>query len=218
MLDSPAWMLTPPEDDPVFTRVIAPWLAAQHDALIVIDALRPPEPWYVFHTHVMRVAEMGRDFALHLGAPVSAAAWFHNALRIHDCGKTLLPVEIWDQEDKPSESIKLQRRRHAPLGGQMIEESLPHDHPFTAFAADIARHHHEQMNGKGFLGVNAAELNVWVRIACIVDSFDGMSVWRPHYKDRDISPLSVFERLAVEKGPAVYDETLTEAFGYFLRS
>ncbi len=208
-------MRTAPQDDPVYRGSIAPWLSQQHDALKSCDAHRG-KPFYIFHTHVERVADMGRDFALFLGADINAANWFHAALMVHDCGKTILPVHIWDSEGKPTPVMKAKRRSHATLGAQMIEHDLPHDHPFTAFAADIARHHHEQMDGKGFVGVPAGDLSEWVRIACIVDSYDGMAVWRPHYGDRDTSPDAVYERLSVEKGPAMFDPALTEAFGHFL--
>lgn len=216
MLEPASWMDTAPEDDAVFHDVIAPWLDRQHRLLTDYDAQRPGTPWYVFHDHVMRVADMGLAFALFLGASRNAATWYYHALRVHDCGKTLLPVSIWDSESKPTDAVKNKRRSHAPLGAQMIETDLPSDHPFTAFAADIARHHHAQMDGKGFLGVNAANLSSWVRAACIVDSYDGMSVWRPHYGDRDITPQAVYQRLSVEKGAEVYDGELLKAFGEFL--
>ena len=137
-------------------------------------------------------------------------------LQIHDCGKTKLPVSIWDSVEKPSDEIKAQRRQHAPIGADMIESELPPSHGFTKFAAQIARYHHEQIDGNGFLSVKTAELSPWVRAACIIDSFDGMSVKRPHFGGRDISPKGVYERLSVEKGPAHYDAELLEEFKNFL--
>lgn len=210
------WMLAKPEQDSVFQTSIAPWLDGQHVALKELDAARPADITYIFHEHVMRVAAMGRDFARFLGAKENEAEWFYHALRVHDCGKTLLPQDLWDTDGKPSDAVKLQRRQHAPLGAEMIERDLPADHPFTAFAADIARHHHEQMDGGGIMGRRGDELSVWVRMACIVDSFDGMSIKRSHFGGRDISRHSVFKRIAVEKGASQYDAALTAEFGRFL--
>lgn len=180
-----------------------------------VDRRRPVGATYIFHEHVERVARMGRDFARHLGASLSAAEWFYHALQIHDCGKTQLPSTIWDSTEKPTDAVKAQRRQHAPLGGRLIEAALPDGHGFTDFAAGIARHHHEQMDGKGFLGVDAATLSPWVRIACIVDSFDGMSIRRPHFGARDTSPKAVYERLSVEKA-GQYDPELLKEFREFL--
>ena len=209
-------MLDAPENDPVFRDVIAPWLDRQHTELKALDASRPYGVAYVFHAHALRVANMGRDFALFLGTHEHAAQWYYHALRVHDCGKTVLPRDLWDTDGKPSEAVKLNRRRHAPIGAEMIERDLPHDHPFTAFAADIARHHHEQIDGGGIIGLTGDQLSDWVRAACIVDSFDGMSIARTHFGGRDISPASVHARIAVEKGPAQYDAELTALFGKFL--
>lgn len=208
------WMSFPPQGDEAFQKTILPWIAGQKEAMRQLDAQRPATATYIFHEHVERVSAMGRDFALFLGAPEPAAQWFFQALQIHDCGKTELPASIWDSAEKPSDEVKAQRRQHAPLGGRMIDEELP-DHPFTAFAADIARHHHEQIDGKGFLGVKAAELSPWVRLSCIIDSFDGMSVRRPHFGERDTSPKAVYERLSIEK-TGQYDPELLAEFKDFL--
>lgn len=208
-------MKSPPQSDEIFREKIAPWIAHQFEALRVLDNRRPVTATYIFHEHVLRVAAMGRDFALALGASQSAAEWFYQALMIHDCGKTELPHAIWDSVQKPSAEVKAQRRLHAPLGGRMIETELPDGHGFTDFAADIARHHHEQMDGGGFMGVAAGTLSPWVRVACIIDSFDGMSVRRPHFGARDTSPAAVYERLAVEKA-GQYDPELLASFKKFL--
>lgn len=205
-----------PDDDPAFNRQIGHWIAAQELAMQAFDAGRPATAVYLLYPHVHRVADMGRAVALFLGAPIEAATWYHHALVIHDIGKCDLPSDIWDTDEKPSEIVKSMRRRHAPIGAEKIERDLPQDHPFTSFAADIARHHHEQMDGKGFMSVTANELSPWVRLACIVDSFDGMSVVRPHFGDRDTSPKAVYERIAVEKGTAYFDHALTQKFGAFL--
>lgn len=212
------WMLSSPDDDAVFTDVILPTLKDLHIKLMALDFQRGDDVAYVFHQHVLRVADMGRDFAAFMGAPEHAAKWYHYALIVHDCGKVVLPHDIWDSERKPSDDVKAQRRAHARLGGELLEQALPSDHPFTAFAADLARHHHEQMDGKGPQGQKAGVLSVWVRTACIVDSFDGMSIKRAHFDNkRDLSPAGVHKRIAEEKGPDQYDTGLVELFGKFLK-
>ncbi len=212
---------TRPDNDPIFTDVIAPFLDARHQALIDLDnerrAIAGAEIFYVFSDHVLRVAQMGRDFALFLGLSNNECAWFYEALRVHDCGKAELPADIWDRKEKPTTELKDLRRTHAPVGADVITQNLPHDHPFTAFADRLARHHHEHMDGTGTLKVSIKDTDIWMRIACIVDSYDGMKVWRPHYKDRNISPPAIIERLAVEKGPNIYDKELVQKFSTFLK-
>lgn len=210
-----------PHNDPIFAKVIAPFLDARHQELLDLDGARRNiaggDIYYIFSDHVIRVAEMGRDFALSLGLNEHACEWFYHALRVHDCGKSDLPADIWDRTDKPTEELKHLRRTHAPVGADAISKNLPEDHPFTAFADRIARHHHEHMDGSGTLGINIGDTDIWMRIACIVDSYDGMQVWRPHYKDRDISAPAIIERLAVEKGEKIYDKELVQKLSNFLK-
>jgi HD-GYP domain-containing protein (c-di-GMP phosphodiesterase class II) len=131
----------------------------------------------------------------------------------HDIGKKLLPVEIWDQEEKPDGRIKQYRRTHTLLGVQIVVELL-HDieHPFKDLMIDIMAHHHEQMDGKGTQGVPAEQLSAPVRLAAIVEAYDGWRIWRPHYGDRDISPPGVLKRMREEKGAEIFDMELFEAF------
>lgn len=210
-----------PDDDKVFHNVIAPFIQERLDALQTLDNARRDyvgdEIYYIFTDHSHRVATMGRDFAQYLNLDPIKTAWFYQALLIHDCGKALLPVDIWDRTEKPTEELKALRRTHSPVGADAISKALPSDHPFTPFADRIARWHHEHMNGSGTLGITIAQQDIWLRIACIVDSYDGMKVWRPHYKDRDISPPAIIKRLAVEKGPTIYDGELVEKLSEFLK-
>jgi HD-GYP domain-containing protein (c-di-GMP phosphodiesterase class II) len=77
---------------------------------------------------------------------------------------------------------------------------------------DIMLNHHEQMDGKGYRGLSADALSLPVRLACIVESYDGYAIPRPHFGDRDISPEGVLARMRDEKGRALYDMELFEAF------
>ena len=77
---------------------------------------------------------------------------------------------------------------------------------------DIMLNHHEQQDGGGFLGKSGDQLSTPVRLACIVESFDGYSIARPHFGDRDISVEGVLKRMRDEKGADIYDMELFEAF------
>ena len=68
-----------------------------------------------------------------------------------------------------------------------------------------------QMDGKGFRNVPANELSAPVRLASIVESFDGWSIARPHFGDRDTSPEAVLNRMRTEK-MYMFDRELFEAF------
>ncbi len=171
------------------------------------------EHTYIFHEHAARVAENVKRTCVYMGLGEVVASNMYWAVLPHDIGKKMLPADIWDQEEKPSGAVKQYRRTHTLLGAQIAEEYL-HDvtHPFKDLMIDIMRYHHEQMDGQGTLGIYASTLSAPVRLAAIVEAYDGWRIWRPHYEDRDISPPAVLKRMREEKGADIFDMELFESF------
>jgi HD-GYP domain-containing protein (c-di-GMP phosphodiesterase class II) len=73
------------------------------------------------------------------------------------------------------------------------------DTPFMTLLLNIMENHHEALDGTGLFGKTAHELDMVARMACICDAFDGYSVTRPHFGDRDISINAVITRMSDEK-------------------
>ena len=168
---------------------------------------------YYFHDHAYRAAQDVKETALYMGMSPLTADNLYKAMLPHDIGKSLLPLHIWDTLEKPENDIKKLRRSHTELGVNIIEEVLGDlDHPAIILMKDIMLNHHEQMDGYGFLGKTGNDLSAPVRLACIVESFDGYSIVRPHFGDRDISVSGVLKRMREEKGASIYDMELFEAF------
>ncbi len=180
-----------------------------HQRKMVVDQ----DITYIFHDHTHRVAEnvFRACIALDLGERVANnMRW---AVMPHDIGKRLLPVDLWHSEEKPSGQVKQIRRTHTLLGAQIVNELLPDvEHPFKDLMIDIMHHHHEHMDGSGTHGVKGDALSAPVRLAAIVEAYDGYRIWRPHFGDRDISPPSVLERMRGEKGANIYDMEMFEVF------
>ena len=208
--------------DPVFWQRIRPFIEDELDRLKDFDEKRaawvkqnlPPaySMTYVFHEHARRVSEDMRKTALHIGLPQHTAEALYWAMLPHDIGKHTLPVHIWDMMEKPDDGVKLMRRSHTEKGVQIVNNVLEPGHPFIDLMLDIMLNHHEQMDGGGFRGLRGGALSAPVRLACIVESFDGYSIERPHFGDRDISVEGVLKRMREEKGAAHYDMELFEAF------
>ena len=189
------------------------FIHAQMEELAKFDAQRPSGHTYIFHEHAQRVAENVKRTCLHMGLGETVAENMYWATLPHDIGKKMLPLEIWDQEEKPDGRIKQFRRTHTLLGAQIVVEHL-HDinHPFKDLMIDVMAHHHEQMDGNGTQGVPAEQLSDAVRLIAIVEAYDGWRIWRPHYGDRDISPPGVLKRMREEKGAEIFDMKLFESF------
>jgi HD-GYP domain-containing protein (c-di-GMP phosphodiesterase class II) len=177
------------------------FIASELAALEAYDGQRPPGHPYEFHKHTKRVAADMKALSLAMGQPQTHAQLLHDVTLVHDAGKRLLPVEIWDVEGKPSESVKNQRRQHTVLGVKILDDYFGADNhdPVLDLTRDLMRHHHETMDGSGWLGIKGSDLSLEAQMLCVCDAFDGYSTWRPHFGKRDISPKGVLHRMAVEK-------------------
>jgi HD-GYP domain-containing protein (c-di-GMP phosphodiesterase class II) len=201
------------ETDETCQRVFKPFIEKELALLKEYDAQRPQDITYIFHEHAERVAHNVRKTCLHMGLSEKVANNMYWALLPHDIGKRRLPAIIWDQEEKPDEHLKKLRRAHTELGVQIVTQELGVvDHPFMALMLDIMMNHHEQMDGKGYHGIEGKDLSKPVRLAAIIEGFDGWSIRRPHFGGRDVSVTGVLERMRSEKGADMFDMELFEAF------
>ncbi len=201
------------ETDKTCQNVFKPFIEQELNALKTYDNERPDGITYIFHEHAKRVAQDVRNTCLHMGLDKHVANNMYWATLPHDIGKKNLPIHLWDQEEKPDDAIKKYRRTHTLLGAHIVLEVLTeHDHPFKDLMVDIMENHHEQMNGQGTHSKSAEELSCAVRLASIVEAFDGWQIWRPHYIDRDTSVPGVLERMRQEKGADMFDMGLFEPF------
>lgn len=201
------------ETDSICQTHIKPFILGQLDELKNYDSQRPQDITYIFHEHAERVANNIKKTCLHMGFGETVSNNMYWAVLPHDIGKKNLPVELWDSEEKPTEELKKYRRTHTLLGAQIANEYL-HDitHPFKSLMIDIMIKHHGQMNGQGPNGFPAEDLSKPVRLAAIVEAYDGWRIWRPHYGERDISIPGVLNRMREEKGTEIFDMELFEAF------
>lgn len=201
------------ETDEICQARFKPFIEAQLSTLAAYDAQRPDDITYIFHEHAARVAEDIKQTCLHLGLPPHVAQNMYYAALPHDIGKSKLPLDVWDSEEKPSDGLKKFRRTHTLLGAQIVQE-LFHDieHPFKALMIDVMAYHHEHMDGSGEHGLCGDKLSAPVRLTAIVEAYDGYRIWRPHFGDRDISPAGVLDKMRGEKGADIYDMDLLNAF------
>lgn len=188
------------ETDAICQGKFKPFIETQLAALKKLDEARPAGITYIFHEHAERVAQRTRGLCLHMGLNTRIANNMYWAALAHDIGKSRLPIDIWDSEDKPSDEMKKFRRSHTLLGAHIVQEHFPDlKHPFKDLMIDIMVNHHEQMDGNGTHGVAGDKLSAPVRLVAIVEAFDGWSIPRPHFGDRDVSPAGVLKRMRDEK-------------------
>ncbi|MBK6895173.1 MAG: HD domain-containing protein [Alphaproteobacteria bacterium] len=200
------------EHDPVCQKFFKPYILEQIQKLAAFDAKRPKDTTYIFHEHAERVAQDVKKTCLHLHLGDAVANNMYWAVLLHDIGKMQLPVEIWDKTEKPSEQMKAFRRTHTRLGAESFARHFKNvEHPFKDLALEIIKNHHEQMDGEGPEKLPAEALSPPVRLATIVEAFDGWSIPRPHFGERDVKPPAVLKRMKKEK-MQMFDPDLFESF------
>lgn len=200
------------ETDGLCQSVFKLFIVNELEKLEAYDAQRPPDTNYVFYQHAERVARNVEKTCVHMGLGPTVARNMYWGLLPHDIGKRLLPSTIWDQEEKPDDTLKRLRRTHTELGVKIVDEAMDDIiHPFKNLMTDIMLNHHEQIDGKGYRGLTADQISKPVRLAAIVEAFDGWSIHRPHYGGRDTTVPGVLTRMRNEKS-GFFDMDLFEAF------
>ena len=199
--------------DKICQSVFKPFIEKELKDLKSYDDKRPDDITYIFHEHAQRVADNMKKTCLHMGLGETIAHNMYWAILPHDIGKKNLPPDIWDKEEKPTNSLKKFRRTHTLLGAQIVQEYFPDtNHPFKELMIEIMAYHHEQMDGHGTHGIAGEKLSPPIRLAAIVEAYDGWRIWRPHYADRDISIPGVLNRMREEKGAEIFDMDIFESF------
>lgn len=190
------------------------FITDQIEKLATYNARRKKPNIYEFHLHSERVAQSTKSLSAKMGYDDDMQDALYWATLPHDIGKMVLPLNIWDKDEKPSDAIKNERRAHTSLGIDIIRAEFGNEcdtSPFLKLLIDIMSNHHECMDGSGYHGKTGDDLTQEVRMACICDAFDGYSVFRPHFGNRDISPKAVINRMEIEKA-GQFDPDILKVF------
>jgi len=121
--------------------------------------------------HVERVAELAGAVAQALGLREHEIRRIHLAARLHDIGKTAIPVAILEKPG-PLEEREWEFVRRHPLIGERIVLAAP----ALAETAPLIRSSHERIDGHGYPdGLTGDEIPLGARIIAVCDAFDAMT-------------------------------------------
>lgn len=112
-----------------------------------------------------------------------------NAAPLHDIGKISTPDRILQKPGKLTDEEFATMKVHAPEGGEIILHTFKDldNAEFRQIAYEVARHHHEKYNGRGYPdGLVGEQIPLHARIMAIADVFDAVSQKRCY---RDAMPL-----------------------------
>ncbi len=138
--------------------------------------------------HVRRIHDITRYMLQNtkLGEGLSEETVNHISIAaiMHDVGKIAIPDHILNKPGRLTPEEYEIMKTHT-LQGALLLEKIPQmrDHAAFRYAYDIARHHHERWDGRGYPdGLKGEETSVWSQIVAIADVYDAL-VSKRVYKD-----------------------------------
>ena len=132
---------------------------------------------------------------------------------MHDIGKIGIPDAILQKPGRltPEEFEKM--KEHPVIGGKIIRDTFGHlfnGDEYESMAYQVAMHHHEKWNGKGYPeGLCETEIPLCARIMAVADVFDAVSAKRCY---RDALPLEECYSIIKNGRGSDFDPDIVDAF------
>ena len=138
--------------------------------------------------HVHRIHDITRYLLLHtsMGEGLSREEIDQIALAsiMHDVGKIAVPDAILNKPGRLTPEEFEVMKTHTVQGERLLER-IPQlrESGIYRYACDIARHHHERWDGRGYPdGLKGDEISIWAQVVSLADVYDALSCKRV-YKD-----------------------------------
>lgn len=157
--------------------------------------------------HSYRVGRLACILAKEAGCDDETIFMIDIAARLHDVGKIGIPDGILLKPSGFNPAERAVMEMHAEIGADVLVKSeIPH----IKMAEEIARHHHERWDGKGYPAkIGSNEIPLTARITSLADVFDALTHKRPY------KPAWTFEAATSEilaSSGTHFDPELTKLF------
>ena len=155
------------------------------------------------HSH--RVAEYAALIAKELHWSPEEILNLKYAAHLHDIGKVGIPDTILNKPTRLTPEEYAVTKEHTVIGGEILKNIT-----LLKQSADVARHHHERYDGKGYPdGLKGTDIPLYARIVAIADGYDVMNT---NHACRNSLPEASIIREFRENSGTQFDPELTEIF------
>lgn len=140
------------------------------DALMLLSALKDNNEHSVVHS--VNVCTLSLIFGRYLGLEKSNLYELGTGALLHDVGETLVPEDILRKEDEKNLEEHQLMQNHTTHGVELLKKSkgLPNS------VVEIARDHHERVNGSGYpQKLRGNQVSMLTKIVAIVDVYDNVT-------------------------------------------
>jgi response regulator RpfG family c-di-GMP phosphodiesterase/tRNA A-37 threonylcarbamoyl transferase component Bud32 len=196
-------------------------LAETRNAIVVALAkiVESRSPWTTDHMgrvarYASRLAQSARQlptFATVINEPFLRT--LESCAILHDIGKVAMSDEIMRNIDNLDAEDQFTMQTHTTIGAETLASVAKRDKGAVAFwqmAIDIARHHHERFDGKGYPDrLAGCEIPLAARIVAIADVYDTMRTRPTH---GNVAAHAEAVARIVQQATTAYDPLLLEAF------
>jgi len=125
---------------------------------------------------------------------------------LHDLGKLKMPMEVLNKPGKLTDA-EYQTIKEHPLRGYEMLCNAPGVDPI---ALDVCLHHHEKVDGSGYLkGLRDEEISLYAKMGAVCDVYDAITSNRPYKAGWD--PAESLRKMA-EWAPGHFDQKVFHAF------
>ena len=137
---------------------------------------------------------------------------YYRSTPLHDIGKVGIPDQILLKPGKLSDEEFEIMKQHTVIGAEALQRAARQNRygTFLDMAAEIARSHHERLDGRGYPdGLSGTDIPLSARITALADVFDALTSARVY---KDAMPATKARQIIEEQEGKQFDPVVVAAF------
>ncbi len=174
-------------------------------ALVSLARLKTSDDYTYMHSVAVCALMVSLSHELGLNAADTREAGL--AGLVHDIGKALMPQEVLLKPGTLTPAEFAIMKGHPEAGHSLLSEGQG----VGPVPLDVALHHHEKVNGKGYPhGLKGSDISLFARMGAVCDVYDAITSNRPYKAGWD--PAESLQKMAVWARDGHFDEAIFQAF------